>query len=64
MSKTFRTAVGMGISPHQANALITSVVEQSGGDKDKVTSKTSEQRISDKIIHQDAAALGANLKNK
>ena len=65
LSKTARTAIGMGISPHQANALIASVVEQSGGDIDKVTlSKTSGRRISNKIMHQDAAALRANRKRK
>ena len=65
LSKTARTAIGMGISRHQANSLITSVVGQSGGDIDKITLyKTSRQRISDKIIHQDAAVVRANLKKK
>ena len=65
LSKTTRTAIGMSISPHQTNTLITSVVEQSGADVGKLTlTKTSGQRISDKIIHQDAAALRANLKKK
>ena len=65
LSKTTRTADGIGLSHHQRVALISSVVANSGGGINKITlSHTSSHRISDKIIREDAAILRANVSAK
>ena len=51
LARTARTAIGLGISNNQANALISSVVANAGGDVDQITlSVASTHRIQHKII--------------
>ena len=65
MARTARTAIGLGISNNQANALISSVVANAGGDVDQITlSVASTHRIQHKIITEDAAILRRNITAK
>ena len=61
-SRTARIAVGVGISPHQATALmISSVFANFGGDMDKVAlSLTSSKRIST-TVNDDADIIPTHL---
>ena len=60
-SRTAHTAVGVGISPNQANVLmISSVIANFGGDLDKVAlSLTSSKRISRTV--NDAEIIRSNI---
>ena len=65
VTKTARTAVGMGISPHQATALVSSVIANSGGDIEHVRmSLSTSKRVSREIIDNDAEIFRSNITTR